>query len=449
MNCPKLARLAALAWPGSDLAEMGEQQALREHVQRCPECARISANLEQYLNRLRSAHDQLGASHAAERHRLLMMLPRLNADRQFVKKDLLHLRKTEVPMTRLLWAASAAVLFILVSLFLGWDFFSPTSALAQTAKALSEVRSYRCRSTEVGNAKETSFICWAAPGSYRYETYQKDELVEVSIRFKDRPGLEICPRDEIYSRLEPLRGSVSPLELLMELTRFSGQADREMPERTIGKVAARGFEISLTKIEPDGYEGTMRVWYDPTNKLPMRVEMEMTSVGTMIFDEFTWNVPTTRWFDTEPPAKYDDKTPTVLSVEELTEHVVHGLKIYAKYCGHYPPVKRVFGDVQSTKLFHAAGLNDFREGTTLQEIGTETYRECNEAMRGLGFIYHIQSYNSDAAYYGKTVRAQDVDKILLRWKLEDGDYRVIFGDLRVQTVQAMKLKELEASAAKN
>jgi hypothetical protein len=55
----------------------------------------------------------------------------------------------------------------------------------------------------------------------------------------------------------------------------------------------------------------------------------------------------------------------------------------------------------------------------------------------------IRTYNPDAAYYGKTVGPSDKDKVLFRWKLDDGRYQVIFGDLRAETVTAERLHELE------
>jgi hypothetical protein len=47
-------------------------------------------------------------------------------------------------------------------------------------------------------------------------------------------------------------------------------------------------------------------------------------------------------------------------------------------------------------------------------------------------------------YSGATVTAADVDKVLLRWKLDDGRYRVIFGDLRIEDVDAKRMAELKA-----
>jgi len=42
-----------------------------------------------------------------------------------------------------------------------------------------------------------------------------------------------------------------------------------------------------------------------------------------------------------------------------------------------------------------------------------------------------------------TVTPKDADKVLLRWKVSDNEYRVIFGDLRAKTVTAEQLTELE------
>ena len=55
----------------------------------------------------------------------------------------------------------------------------------------------------------------------------------------------------------------------------------------------------------------------------------------------------------------------------------------------------------------------------------------------------ILMYNPDAAYHGKTVGPSDKNKVLLRWKLDDGRYEIIFGDLSAETVTADRLRALE------
>ena len=62
--------------------------------------------------------------------------------------------------------------------------------------------------------------------------------------------------------------------------------------------------------------------------------------------------------------------------------------------------------------------------------------------------FYLGQTGKDPAYYGKTVTPKDTDKVLLRWKVSDNEYRVIFGDLHVETVTTEKLTELEKELPK-
>jgi hypothetical protein len=61
------------------------------------------------------------------------------------------------------------------------------------------------------------------------------------------------------------------------------------------------------------------------------------------------------------------------------------------------------------------------------------------------FYGNLVKEKKDAAYYGDKVTTQDVNKVLMRWKISDDQYRVVYGDLRVEDVSTEKLAELEAS----
>ena len=50
----------------------------------------------------------------------------------------------------------------------------------------------------------------------------------------------------------------------------------------------------------------------------------------------------------------------------------------------------------------------------------------------------------DTVENGQPVQARIEAKVLLRWKLDDNQYRVIFGDLRTEDIDAARLQELEA-----
>lgn len=47
-------------------------------------------------------------------------------------------------------------------------------------------------------------------------------------------------------------------------------------------------------------------------------------------------------------------------------------------------------------------------------------------------------------HQGQSSYLDHKDKLLLRWKLDDGAYRVIYGDLRSESVAADRLKALES-----
>ena len=67
-------------------------------------------------------------------------------------------------------------------------------------------------------------------------------------------------------------------------------------------------------------------------------------------------------------------------------------------------------------------------------------------IQGLG-AFHMMLVQEKKAprYYGQSVTPQDTDLVLMRWKVADGEYRVIFGDLHAETVTAEVLQELEAA----
>ncbi len=64
------------------------------------------------------------------------------------------------------------------------------------------------------------------------------------------------------------------------------------------------------------------------------------------------------------------------------------------------------------------------------------------------FYMTLAEERKEPVYYGNVVTPQDADKVLLRWKIDGNQYRIIYGDLRVETVTPAKLAELEAGLFK-
>ena len=57
------------------------------------------------------------------------------------------------------------------------------------------------------------------------------------------------------------------------------------------------------------------------------------------------------------------------------------------------------------------------------------------------FLVH---QGKDVEYYGDSIDPDDSNAVLMQWKLSDGKYSVIFGDLRIKTVSAEQLIKLQA-----
>jgi hypothetical protein len=51
-------------------------------------------------------------------------------------------------------------------------------------------------------------------------------------------------------------------------------------------------------------------------------------------------------------------------------------------------------------------------------------------------------------YHGDRVTAENPELVLLRWKVSEGVYRVVFGDLSTENFSVEELAELEAALPK-
>ncbi|MHC4483271.1 MAG: hypothetical protein ACYSW4_06950, partial [Planctomycetota bacterium] len=86
---------------------------------------------------------------------------------------------------------------------------------------------------------------------------------------------------------------------------------------------------------------------------------------------------------------------------------------------------------------------DLPEDTTDTELETKM-REGIMPIQSIGLFYMtLVQDKKEPVYYGETVGPDDVEAVLMRWKISDTEYRVIFGDLSAMDVSAEKLAELE------
>ncbi len=239
---------------------------------------------------------------------------------------------------------------------------------------------------------------------------------------------------------------------------------------TIDGIEVEGFRTTdpnswfgkTNKVEVDA-----KMWVDVKTRLPVRYYF--TTVDQMgdkiiardhfVMHDFQWDVPVDA-ADFEPVIPEDYTGIVIKYPAHITEETaIQGLKVWGELLGKYPeksPIEADFADVGATVLRlaeksetpAALRLKEEIKGLTDKEIGNKLV-DFLMPIRGVDLFYmRLQWDKKDRAYYGKTVTPKDADKVLMRWKVSDNEYRVIYGDLHTETVSPAKLAELEAALPK-
>ena len=332
------------------------------------------------------------------------------------------------------------------------------SAMEKMAEEIRKAKSYKYNmivrityeNPEPGRPRFSEYehvIYRLASGEARTEDIRKPEWKgpgpeSTEICPLDKPGIYIDWQQKTFSRL-PGRQTASyagRFDDLENLGKFSGDADRELGTKEINGKKARGFHIDMKKIGGDS--GFMEIWLDTESNLPVLINTQNTKwpghTFNDVYKDIEWNLDfDPKLFDATPPKGYTDVTPKSPTLEEQQRQIIDSLRTYAEASGgHYPP--------------HTSpdNFDDLCKMLGLVKWPSEHETEGNagkaaKAEKGLDQIGNLKVYNAGFAYYGKTIKPSDKDKVLLRWKLDDGRYEVIFGDLRAETVTAERLRTLE------
>ncbi|MBN2182995.1 MAG: hypothetical protein JW715_13880, partial [Sedimentisphaerales bacterium] len=174
--------------------------------------------------------------------------------------------------------------------------------------------------------------------------------------------------------------------------------------------------------------------------------------------DFQWDVPVDA-AEFEPVIP-DDYTGLVIKYPaHITEETnIQGLKVWVELLGKYPDPEIITNNddvattvlrlVEKSETPAALRLKEEIKGLMDDEISNKLV-DFLMPIRGLSRFYRwLQFDKKEPAYYGQTVTPKDADKVLMRWKVSDNEYRVIYGDLHAETVTPEKLAELEANLPK-
>ena len=200
---------------------------------------------------------------------------------------------------------------------------------------------------------------------------------------------------------------------------------------------------------------TARLWIDIQTKLPVRLEFKgvitqmamnesstrMTTEETRITDNFQWGAPIpedTFKIDIPPDYQVIDGGPRAVIPPATEQTAINALRRFARMTdGKYP--SRLKATSLAVGVLHKAYV-----ARTGQEPPEEEFALTVNSYRALcRFHAQLAREHKDVAYYGDKVTTSDTDAVLMRWKISDNQYRVIFGDLRTENVSRERLAELE------
>jgi len=198
-------------------------------------------------------------------------------------------------------------------------------------------------------------------------------------------------------------------------------------------------------------DATARLWVEIGTDFPVRIEIEGIVAGgqmemSMVMDDFQWNV------DLDPalfvPDIPSDYTSMEMNLPEVNEGTaINGLRLFAELSDGQYPSGLAFTTLMkeiTEALMEKYGIQ-FAEKA---ENKDDYLNAIQNILPAATFYARLVETGKDAVYYGDSVTAENPEAVLLRWKVSEGIYRVVFGDLSTGNFSVEELAELEAALPK-
>jgi hypothetical protein len=233
----------------------------------------------------------------------------------------------------------------------------------------------------------------------------------------------------------------------------------ELGRSVIDGIEVEGFQT--TDPAWAGSAGAMEtvnviLWVDVETWLPVLAEMdfkmnEQMQMSGVIYD-YRWDVQADAT-DFEPviPEDFTPFPTDGMKMPSMTEEAgIEGLQFFAEISGEYPKNLNLMSLMQETiklKDSQSPAAEQIRQKLEEAQSEEEKATQIMDVMRplqSLGMFYMtLVQDKKDPVYYGESVGPDDADAVLLRWKVSDDEYRVIYGDLTAQNVTGEQLALLE------
>jgi len=280
-----------------------------------------------------------------------------------------------------------------------------------------------------------------------------DKRMLYSLITADKKYIEMTLTDELMEKMDSEGGD--PVTLLKAMADCEHV---ELGHDTINGIKVWGIEATdpvlgtkLGSVLSSGMFDSIvvRLWVDVHTKLPVRLTAQGSSQNgeiamDLVIDDFQWDAAMDP-AELEPdiPEDYELLGQTTWDVTNGGEDIVEVLEFFAEYAdGRYP-------SSLSTMTVAKEIVGPLRQKLAPYQPSGELPREILDKLMKLervGQMYAaLENESKDPAYYGDKVTAEFPHAVLLRWKIGDDMYRVVFGDMSIRNVTSNELAGLEAA----
>jgi hypothetical protein len=347
---------------------------------------------------------------------------------------------------------------IITALIINFQFSTSGVAWGALAEKIESVQSVVYRLTTnvkmqgipQGQIPKTETIAYySSEYGTRSENYINDQLSFIMyLNPKENIFLTVMPEQKKFMRV--IDKSPDELKQIAEkddprvMVRYMMSTEyKQLGRDKINGIDVEGIECTGPGIMGGMFEdGTARLWVEIGTDFPVRLEIEGIVSGgqmemSMVMDDFQWNV------DLDPalfvPDIPSDYTGQEMKTEANEGTAINALHLFAELTdGRYPSSLAFM-----TLMKEISEVLTKKYGIKLV-VKQDEYTSAIQNILPVGSFYaQLVGAEKEAVYYGDTVTAENPEAVLLRWKVSDGVYRVVFGDLSAGNFSAEELAELE------
>jgi hypothetical protein len=333
-------------------------------------------------------------------------------------------------------AAAAVFLFIFLQ-----TTTAPFTAWAEVIEKARNASSCRFRAAKRGDRRVEAIKTFSQLG-FTQQTLEDGEVVEeyyidfaegrmVHMILPYRRAFVAEVGDKMVQRFRE-RDPALIFEVLADIDHEDLGSRRIDGRKAVG-IRARGRNIVPALMD----EAEIEVWVDPDTKWPIRIDVDGYSAdGEMTqkvrWDEFEWNVSVSEddfWPDI--PRRYETVTGIEMEMDEA--HAIISLGEFADELGYYP-----------SHLTYERFVAEMWGSIGKRVLSTDVLPLIHQVRATCSFYGSLVENDQDVLYFGDRIRPGDGDRVLMRWKTGDDEYRVIYGDLEVETIDGETLLRLES-----